>query len=141
MTHHVRRHLTLLSIAVVRAFSDSCCNLLQHTATHCNTLQHIATHCNTLHLNAPPQQLSTSVKLHVYACEILRSISHCNTLQHTATHCNTLQHTATHYNTLHHTTTVSIPAIDSLIEFYCVLCRGGAGFLNTHCNTLQHTAT
>jgi len=27
---------------------STCCNTLQHTATHCNTLQHTATHCNTL---------------------------------------------------------------------------------------------
>jgi len=45
----------------------SCCNTLQHTATHCNTLQH------------------TAISLRFLAA------THCNTLQHTATHCNTLQ--------------------------------------------------
>jgi len=61
----------------------SCCNALQHTATHCN-----ATRSTTLqHPISFPQ------------CNKML----CNTLQHTATHCNThcsiMQHTALHCNT------------------------------------------
>jgi len=56
----------------------TCCNTLQHTATHHHTLQHTATRCHT----------------------------HTHTVQHDNwTH--DLHHTATHCNTLHHTLSLS----------------------------------
>ena len=98
----------------------TCCNTLQHTATHCNThalachpssflkeirltlyhtapqcntLQHAATHCNT-HALMSPSSFSRGgcLTLHLPA-------PHCTTLHHTAPHCNTLQHASTHCNT------------------------------------------
>jgi len=80
----------------------SCCQTLQHTATHSNTLQHTATHCNTLlhwrEMNVQPHAVPRKGPL---------TVTHYNKLQHAATHCNTLQHTATHYNTLQHTATLT----------------------------------
>ena len=37
---------------VIREYTATHCNTLQHTATHCNALQHTATHCNTLQHSA-----------------------------------------------------------------------------------------
>jgi len=57
----------------------TCCNTLQHTATHCNTLQHSRRNV-TIERDTPGWVMSY-------------------TLQHAATHCNTLPHSATHCNT------------------------------------------
>ena len=51
------------AVAKVDIQTVTCCNKLQHSATHCSTLQNTAMYCN----------------------ELQRTATHCNTLQHTAT--------------------------------------------------------
>jgi len=63
--------------------------MLLHPTTCCNTLQHRATHYLSLH---------RATRLHT----LQRHVS-CWILQHTATCCNTVQHTATCCNTVQHT--------------------------------------
>jgi len=65
--------------------SATCCNTLQHTATHCNRLQLTRVMISEVHG-------AMLCPLHVAIC--------CNTMQRTATHCNTLQHAAKHCNPL-----------------------------------------
>jgi len=78
---------------------QTCCNMLQHAATHCNTLQHAETHCNMLRHTATCWLLKyDDIIFRCAAATAAMTYTHCNTLQHTATCCYTLQHAVTHCN-------------------------------------------
>ena len=122
------------------------CDTLQRTATCCNTLQHTATHIQGLAVD-----WSCHVTLTLLPDTLQHTATHCNTLQHTATHCNThtgargrleltdsLQHVATHCNTLQHTYRGSRR---TGVAMWRLPCCQTLQHTATHCNTLQHTAT
>ena len=119
----------------------SCCNTLQHTATHCNTLQHTAPHCRTLHHTAG--HCTTWQHTATYCNTLQHTRTHCNTLHHTATRCTTLQHDATHGNTLQnaapHCTTLHHTARNSVTLHHTAPRYNTLQHTATHCNTLQHT--
>ena len=74
----------------------TCCNTLQHTATHRDTPQHI-------HAWSVFDNVSNCVR-HPCHCSILQhTATHCSTMQNTVAYCSTLQHAATRCSTLHHT--------------------------------------
>jgi len=113
----------------------TCCNTLQHAATHCNTLpnttenatagiqatdeitisQCVAVCCSMLQSVAVRGRTLPYFFCRVLQCVAARSRSHSNMLQNTATSCRKLQDTTGHCNMLHYDATC--------------------------CSTLQHVAT
>jgi len=128
---------------LLRIYTATHCNTLQHTATHCNTLQHTAALCSTLQHSATHSNTLTATQecwletertrtqiymLHTWSfleiyCNTL------NTLQHTTSYCNTgrLIGERNHRN-------------KDLIATYLKTIEDTLQHTATHCNTLQRTA-
>jgi len=102
-------------------------HLLQHTATCCNTLQHAATHFITPCVRV---LYSVSVCVCVFVSECVLHL-----LQHTATYCNTLKQTTTHCVCVYGVVCLR------MFTFVCECRLHLLPHTKMHYNTLYNTAT
>jgi len=103
-----------------------CCG--DHSATCCNMLQHSATHCD-MHIG----EVLTARAIPGGGCD--------QRLQHNATICNTLQHAATHCNMLQHPRSSECHWWSHFWRRLRDICCKTLQRIVQYCNTLQHTAT